>query len=176
MVTFDISKILRPVLGAWQISWAPTIEKSNARIAPSLLFIWVIVKGRKGLKNKWKIFRGGNPAQRWIKDKKVVLTHWHTNYTKAALKDHLDVRSWWEWSSGTCRWVRGRCWGGARWRCSSRSTTRTAGCPSWCSWCWWLGLFWPCKIKFNKWIKHKWHFCWKELWISKCRNSSNSKF
>jgi len=36
---FDISKIFRPVLGAWQISWAPTIEKSNARIAPSLLSV-----------------------------------------------------------------------------------------------------------------------------------------
>ena len=33
----DISKILRPVLGAWQTSWTATIEKSNARIAVSLL-------------------------------------------------------------------------------------------------------------------------------------------
>ena len=37
MLTLDISKILRPVLGAWQTSWTATIEKSNARIAVSLL-------------------------------------------------------------------------------------------------------------------------------------------
>ena len=64
---------MRPVLGAWQVSWAPTIEKSKALIAPSLLLVVVMVvmvmvtrrRRRAGqLSKRAMIMMGTCPAKR----------------------------------------------------------------------------------------------------------------
>ena len=131
-VTFDISKILRPVLGAWQTSWAPTIEKSKARIATSRLSSFTFHQSHVSKVREDPCFQKRFTFKR-------NLAKQHFSPPSLFPLPQANGREWLEWQISTlvtCLWVSWRWRGGGGWRCWSRSTRRTAGGPSSGSWCW----------------------------------------